>query len=284
MERPVRLLPLASAACVLALTALGCAAPVEADTDAGTTQRLSLVEVKALHAASDGTLLHLDAAARFVAVREPGRPSEALELLGLGWQSIPAGTCAVVDEAVQPTQTIRVDLRDLSPVNLEVRGEDGLTTPLALEPRAFPDVVGMVSGVVFVAPAFAPVTTAKSVSLSASGVALGGFDLPEPPRLELVGATGEGGTFSLLASHGVDLVDSSVRTDERVAVDVIRAGVVKSRCVLGDGRLHLDGASLGGVGEASLLVRAQRRAVRDGESGAIEARLERDVEVRLLVK
>jgi hypothetical protein len=31
-------------------------------------------------------------------------------------------------------------------------------------------------------------------------------------------------------------------------------------------------------------VRAQRRAFRDGESGPLEARLERDVEVHLLVK
>jgi hypothetical protein len=278
---------LASAACVLGLTAVGCTAPVAADTDAGSTQRLSLVEVKALHNAGDGALLRLDAAARFVAVREPGLPSEALDLLGLGWQSIPAGTCAAVEEAAAPTQGMRVDLRDLSPVNLEVRGDDGVTTPLALEPRAFPDVVGMVSGVVFVAPSFASVTSAKSVALSANGLALGGFDLPEPPRLDLLGASpvgDSGSSFSVSPARGVDLVVSSVRTDERVSVDILRAGVVKTRCVLGDGRLHLDGASLGGVGEASLLVRAQRRALRDGESGPLEARLERDVEVHLLVK
>lgn len=280
--------------CALACTAalgIGCTAPVEAGTDAGSASRLSLVEVRAYHSASDSTLLRFDASARFVSVREPGVPADALDVLGLAWPSVSPGSCAPVDETPAAKAAFRVDLRDLSPVAMQVQGEDGAVSPLSLEPRAFPDVVGLVSGVVFVAPSAPLVSSAKTVSMQVGGgpspVTLG-FDLPDAPQLKFLNATQSGAdaTFNVDA-RGLDVAALELpRGEDRIALDVVRAGVTRARCVLdATGNLHVDALSLGGAGDATLLVRAQRRLQREDASlGPVEARLERDVEVHLVVR
>lgn len=275
MERAFRLGLVA--ATVLA-AGFGCAAPVGAEVDAGSSQKLSVVEVRAWHAVDSGALTRVDAAARFVSVREPGAPADALELLGLGWSPVAPGVCS----ANQPTEAapsapVRVDLRDLSPVTLLLEG-----APVGLEPRAFPDVAGLVSGVVFVAPAdwTAPEQT-KTVSLQTAAGLVSGLELPElPSPLRLVDAVANDGVFTVDA-RGLDLVTAVPHGDDRTVVEVVRSGVVRARCgVDASGRLHVDGAALGGMGDATLVVRAQRRLLRDD----VDARLERDVEVRLLVR
>ncbi len=283
---------------VLAATAVGCAAPIGPESDAGSTARHALVEVRAVHAANDGSMSRLDASARFVSVREPGMPSDALDLLGLAWPAVQSGTCTLAtaaNEPARPTSSFRVDLRDLSPVSLDLKTDDGVVFPLNLEPRAFPDVVGLVSGVVFVGPSELPTAAAagkdpRFVALSVSGGAPFEFELPDVPapvRLHDAVAGDVTGTFTIDgAGSGVELSTPAAHGDDRVVVDVLRAGFVRARCgVDGSGRLRVDGTTLGGIGDVTLLVRAQRRIVRDDLAlGAVEARLERDVEVKLQVK
>lgn len=265
---------------------MGCAAPIGPESDAGsTTQKISVVEVRAWHAPSDGALIRLDAAARFVSVREPGAPSDALDLLGLGWATVPAGTCTLPSSEPAPSANpVRVDLRDLSPVKLLVGREQ-----IDLEPRAFPDVAGLVSGVVFVAPSeLAAPAFAKSISLQVGQgqPAITALELPElPAPLRLVDAVAnEGATFSVDA-RGLDIATAAPSLGDRIAVEVVRAGVVRARCSVDtNGKLHIDSAALGGTGDATLVVRAQRRVLRDDAVNALDARLERDVEVRLVIR
>lgn len=284
MER--RPLTLALFGGCLFAAAVGCAAPVEASSDAGNTAKLSVVEVRAWHAVTDGSLQRLDAAARFVSVREPGLPSDALDLLGLAWPALPAGSCTLTaNEAPVPAAPVRVDLRDLSPVTLLLD-----SVPVHLEPRAFPDVAGLVSGVVFVAPSeLAAPATAKGVTLQIGQLGQGvpavtGLELPElPSPLRLVDAVGnEGGTFTVDA-RGFDVLAAPARPEDRVVVEIVRAGVVRARCgVDASGHLHLEPTAIGGQGDATLIFRAQRRVLR--EESTIDARLERAVEVRLVVR
>lgn len=271
------------AVCSIA-AAVGCAAPVGAETDAGTSQKLSVVEVRAWHAVADGSLTRLDAAARFVSVREPGAPSDALDLLGLGWPAVTAGACMLTENDAQVAASpVRVDLRDLSPVTLLLEG-----TPVNLEPRAFPDVAGLVSGVVFVAPSeLAAPAAAKAVSLQVGQAfpAVTGLELPDlPSPLRVIDAVHNDGTFTVDAK-GFDILAAPARPDDRVVVEIVRAGVVRARCgVDARGRLHMDSAALGGVGDATLIIRAQRRTLRDDGINPVDARLERDVELRVVLR
>lgn len=282
MERLHRLGFLAPA---LLAGAIGCAAPIGTEVDAGSSQKLSVVEVRAWHASDSGSLLKVDAAARFVSVREPGLPSDALDLLGLGWAPVSSGTCTLTttatDEAPRATAPVRVDLRDVSPVTLLLEG-----SPVGLEPRAFPDVAGLVSGVVFVAPSewSAPQAT-KTVSLQTSAGTVSGLELPDlPSPLRLVDAVANDGAFGVEA-RGLELVTAVPHGDDRTVVEVVRSGVVRARCgVDATGRLRIDAAALGGVGDATLVVRAQRHLVRDELGVGLDARLERDVEVRLNIR
>ena len=287
MERRLSHLGLFAVCSVAA--AVGCAAPVGAEPDAGTSQKLSVVEVRAWHAVADGSLTRLDAAARFVSVREPGVPSDALDLLGLAWPNVPAGACALTaNDAPVPASPVRVDLRDLSPVTLLLEG-----TPVNLEPRAFPDVAGLVSGVVFVAPSelAAPFSgaraSAKSISLQmGQGLpAVSGLELPElPSPLRVLDAVNNDGTFTVDA-RGVDILAAPARTDDRVVVEIMRAGVVRARCgVDATGHLRMDSVALGGTGDATLIIRTQRRVLRDDGINPVDARLERAVELRVFLR
>lgn len=289
MER--RRLQLAVFACAapFAAAVVGCTAPVGAEPDAGNTaSKVSVVEVRAWHAPSDGALVRLDAAARFVSVREPGAPADALELLGLSWANVPAGTCTLESAEPAPSASpVRVDLRDVSPVRLLLDSRETID----LEPRAFPDVAGLVSGVVFVAPSdLAAPASAKGVALQVGqGVpSIGGLELPElPSALRLVDAVATEGTPTTFTvqSRGLDVTTAAPREGDRITVEVVRAGVLRARCgVDANGRLHLDSAALGGAGDATLVVRAQRRVLRDDLVNALDARLERDVEVRIVIR
>lgn len=289
MERRRLQLPLFAFAATFGPLAVGCAAPIAPESDAGSTaQKVSVVEVRAWHAPSDGSLVRLDAAARFVSVREPGAPSDALELLGLGWSNVSSGTCTLVGSEPAPSANpVRVDLRDLSPVRLLLDSHEQID----LEPRAFPDVAGLVSGVVFVAPSdLAAPAAAKGISLQVGqGVpAISGLELPElPSALRLIDAVATDGTFTLTDAdaRGLDVATAPPRDGDRIAVEVVRAGVVRARCgVDASGKLHIEPAALGGVGDATLVIRSQRRVLRDDVANAVDARLERDLEVRVVIR
>lgn len=283
----------ALAAVALATAAgLGCSANVGAgDPVANGAQRLAIVDVRLHSTSSPATDLgpQLDATARFVSVREGGSADDALELLGLGYREPTAGACVPSDVEVvaRPVSAVRVDLRDLSPVTVEVRGElEGDTSLLQLEPRAFPDVGGLVSGVFFVAPT--PRTTRSAprvVNLSVSGARLGDLDIPELPRVQIPSAVAADDALGVDAA-GVDVFVAGSTADGRLSVDVVRAGVTRARCgVDATGKVHLDASSLGGAGDVGLVVREQRRLVRDDVTvGSLDARVSRELEIRLIAR
>ncbi|MEO7092051.1 MAG: hypothetical protein ABI175_02295 [Polyangiales bacterium] len=285
----------------LAVASVACSATVEADQTGSAAQRLAVVDVRVQ--ASSPTLglgtadaLKLEASARFVSVKEPGAPGGALDLLGLTYPIVPLGTCSLASSAPPAPQTgvgngaVRVDLRDLSPVTLELRGDDGgAATLFGLEPKAFPDVAGLVSGVVFVAPSSSSTTALapRFVTVHVPSATSAGLELPDlPARLQLVDAVSTEAGYAVDAG-GLDvIVPASALPTDRLVVDVVRGGVVRAHCGAdASGRLHIDGFALGGQGDVTLLVRAQRHLVRDDAAlGAIDARLERAMDVKVIVR
>jgi hypothetical protein len=273
---------------VLAGSALACSVTVEADPGASaSTQKLSVVDVRVHQSAAAVDALDLDASARFVSVKAPGAPADALDLLGLSWSPLPLGTCAAVD-AAPSVKSVRVDLRDLSPVTVELVGDDGAPVALQLEPKAFPDVGGLVSGVVFsVSPGSTLAMAPHYVSVQVPSATIGGLELPELPlKLQLVGAVPLDGGAYAIDSRGLDIVAPPTPAQDRLEIDVVRGGQINARCGLdASGRLHVEGASLGGLGDATLVLRAQRRIQRDDPTlGSVDARLERSMDVKILVR
>jgi hypothetical protein len=273
---------------VLAGSALACSVTVEADPGtSASTQKLSVVDVRVHQSAAAVDALDLDASARFVSVKAPGAPADALDLLGLAWSPLPIGACAAADSP-PGVKSVRVDLRDLSPVTLELSGDEGQPVAMQLDPKAFPDVAGLVSGVVFSAT---PGTTLGSaprfVSVTVPNATLNGLELPELPlELQLVDAVPlDGGVYGIDA-RGLDVAAPPSSTGDRLEIDVVRGGLVNARCGLdASGRLHVDAASLGGLGDATLVLRAQRRIQRDDATlGNVDARLERSMDVKILVR
>jgi hypothetical protein len=281
-------------ACVAAAS-VACTASVGADQTGSTSQRLAVVDVRVQSPSSPSVggadALKVDASARFVSVKEPGAPEGALDLLGLTYPVVPVGTCALastVPTSAAGDGAVRVDLRDLSPVTLELKGDDGAPMLVGLEPKAFPDVAGLVSGVVFVAPAStATLAAPRFVTVHVPSATSAGLELPElPARLQLVDAVASESGYAIDA-RGLDIVaPPPALPSDRLVVDVVRGGVVRAHCGLdSSGRLHVDAFALGGQGDVTLLVRAQRHVLRDDASlGAVDARLERAMDVKVLVR
>ena len=273
----------------------GCSATVVGGDQGGTTQRLAIVEVRVHDSAGDGDdLVRLEASARFVSVKEPGVPADALDLLGLSWTPPPAGTCVrnpSVDRDApgHSNPTVRVELRDISPVVLELRPSDGEARLLNLEPRAFPDVVGLVSGVVFVTPSDASALSARSPRtawIRAGTNIPTAIELPDrPTRVTFSSETTTDG-IRVVDARGLELAAHPGHADEQVVVDVVRGGTVRARCGVNSlGTVRIDADALGGTGEATLVVRAQRRVMRDDPTlGALETRVERDIEFRVTAR
>src|SRR5439155_17091163 len=155
-----------------------CSVTVEADPGAtASTQKLSVVDVRVHQSAAAVDAVDLDASARFVSVKAPGAPADALDLLGLSWSPLPLGTCAAADSP-PGVKSVRIDLRDLSPVTLELVGDEGTPVALQLEPKAFPDVAGLVSGVVFsVAPGSTLGTAPRFASVQVPNATIGALEL-----------------------------------------------------------------------------------------------------------
>jgi hypothetical protein len=278
------------AAFAFGVGSVACSANVGAYEPTSTnSQRLAVVDVRVGQHVGDQTA-QVDASARFVSVKEPGNPGDALGLLGLGYPTIPAGTCTLEGaEAPATSAAVRVDLRDLSPVSLELRGDDGYPTLVSLEPKAFPDVAGLVSGVVFVAPAASGAGAPRIAALHVGSGPAGEYELPDlPVKLQLVDAAiGEAGVYGIDA-RGLDIVASGMGTapGDRLTFDLVRGGVLRARCGAdATGRVKIDPVSLGGAGEVVLVVRAQRHVMRDEPLlGGVDARLERTLDLKLIVR
>ncbi len=267
------------------LGTFACSANVGADPNAGAAaQRLTVVDVRVQEGESGP---RVDASARFVAVKEPGAPGDALELLGLAYRTQPVGACTLGDPTATAPSAVRVDLRDLSPVTIELHGDEPSPSILRLEPKPFPDVAGLVSGVVFVAPSAQLVNPVRFATVHVGNGDVQNLELPDlPARLQLVDALPLGTGGYGVDANGIDLNVSAIAPTDRVAVDLVRDGVVRARCgVDALGHLHVDAATLGGAGDAVLVLRAQRHILRDqGALGSLDARLERALDVKIVVR
>lgn len=280
-------IPLLGALAVGAVVAgtFACSATVGADPGTvSAAQRLTVVDVRVQETESGPKV---DASARFVAVKEPGAPGDALELLGLAYRSQPVGACTLGDPAVTAPPAVRVDLRDLSPVTIELRGDEPSSSLLRLEPKPFPDVAGLVSGVVFVAPGALLPTPVRFATVHVGNGDVQDLELPDlPARLQLVDAVPLVSGGYAVDAAGLDVNVSAIAPTDRIAIDLVRNGVVRARCGADAvGHLHVDAATLGGAGDAVLVLRSQRHVQRDqGALGSLDARLERALDVKLVVR
>lgn len=249
------------------------------------SQQFGVVEVRV------GANATVDASARFVTVREPGTADTARSLLGLAWTAPAAGTCVAPTEAAQATGAAgtQIELVDATPVSLTLHDAVDAQSTLPLESRAFPDIAGLASGVVFVSSAGTRAATTspiRSIDVSTVGGALGNFALPDlPTDLAIVGATESDGRWSVGAA-GIDVASPSNDGADPLEVRIVRAGVTMTRCTIDRGApLHLGLDLLGGSGEVGLLVRAVRRSVIASPTfGSVETRLARELELRLEVR
>jgi hypothetical protein len=133
---------------VLCVAALGCSAPVlspgETDAEpAAPTTAVVLVE----RTIAAGETARAEAIARFVRMRGGAVDDDALRLVGATIDFPSLGACASVSgRAAQPLNGSghAVELVDLGALAIEARG-----ARVSLQPRQLPDIVDLVSGVVY---------------------------------------------------------------------------------------------------------------------------------------
>jgi hypothetical protein len=271
----------------LASGSLACSANVGDDGNTS-AQQVAIVEVRAHESIADARTQKLDVTARVAAIRDPGTVADAIEVLGLRWSAPPVGTCAAVAPESAGTQPAHIELRDLAPVRVDVSSATGERVALPMEARAFPDVMGIVSGVVYATPAATQAPLAGSVSsveLTLGASLSGALELPSLPAQLKIDAAESEGAYAVDA-NGFDLWATAKNDRDALSIEISRGGVARARCGLdGQGHLRIDGASLGGAGELSLTVRAQRNERRlDAALGTLDVRLERVMDLRVLAR
>lgn len=233
----------------------GCSAtiagtPEAADADATSVTGVVLVEQSGL--ASDGA--HAEVSARFLRVH--GAVDEgALRLVGAALDLPPAGECAPLFSA-GGAKSSRVELLDVGTLTLE-NGASRAT----LQPRRVPDVIDLVSGVLYTARTEA---VRGKVTLRATGgsldVAPFTVEVNAPPALlglRLDGVEAHEGDPVLLAASGP--AELSWQAGETGGTDVIYVDVsnlhdaVNLRCAFADdGHGTLPAAALRDDGSLSI--------------------------------
>ncbi len=144
---------------LLCVAGFGCSAPVvtsaEADAEASsTTAAVVLVE----RTVSAGESARAEAVARFVRMRGGPIDEEALRMVGAALDFPPMGTCAAQHDVYAPRAPEQdnrgvqsVELVDLGAIAIEANG-----ARVSLQARRLPDIVDLVSGVVYSSRASAP--------------------------------------------------------------------------------------------------------------------------------
>lgn len=278
------------------LIGIGCSAHVADSTEsAGTAvQKLAVLEVQVQQNSSD-TIPQLTATARFASIRDTQHSNQLLQLLGLTSNSMEPGICRQTENKVNVTPSLyetrtRVDLHDRSPVTLELKelGRQPLT--LQLEPHAFPDVVGLVSGVVFVARSpihiLSP-SNAQFISWAISNQNSSSFDLPSLPQLSTPNQDSSLPDTLWLsqanANYSLQWVGGSF---DRLSVDVIHNETTYLQCEAdAHRRIQLPVTIFSNAKEVALLVRAHKRWVReDSTFGQLDIRIERTRMIRVRVQ
>lgn len=161
-----------AAGALVAVASGGCTGTVVSSADASSAATYALLAVDRSEPAGAADAARAHASARFLRISTGADPSRAARLLGAVPEMPGLGTCAPVDALADPG----IPLASLGPVDLVPAGElsveaDGARATLAA--RAFPDVVDLVSGLVY---------TTRDVTTSA---------LPTPARYRFVASGSE---------------------------------------------------------------------------------------------
>lgn len=179
---------LVALAAVAAATVAACSAPVVddvADASGSTTQAIVLVD----RVAADGAT-QTNVSAKFMRLSGAADPEAAERIVGSRLDLPPIGECVVLsdeDSGSDIASLGSIELLDVGDVTLRAGG-----SPLALAPRAFPDVGALVSGVVYTsrdaqtelpAPATYVIETTGSQALDAFALEAEAPSAPEDVRL-----------------------------------------------------------------------------------------------------
>ncbi len=180
---------LVALAAVAAATVAACSAPVVddvADASGSTTQAIVLVD----RVAADGAT-QTNVSAKFMRLSGAADPEAAERIVGSRLDLPPTGDCVVLTDEDADGSAIAslgsIELLDVGDVTLRAGG-----SPLALAPRAFPDVGALVSGVVYTsrdaqtelpAPATYVLETTGSQALDAFALEAEAPSAPEDVRI-----------------------------------------------------------------------------------------------------
>jgi hypothetical protein len=257
------LLPLAFCAVSLGCSAAVSGSPESADAESSGPSA-AVVVVERTVSASDA---HASAVARFVRMRSGAVDEDALRMVGAAVDFPALGTCAVAPSAGASGSARAVELLDVGTISLEV---NGLQTNL--EARLLPDIVDLISGVVYATPA------TEAEALPARGAytlrATGSLELdvqpfvvsaraPDEPTLVQVaqvhvaeardqGTTdeGAGASVTLAAGADVEITWEAGSLDDLVYVDIAgnpdhASNQASTRCLFADvGRATLSNTTL----------------------------------------
>ncbi len=232
--RPLSLLPLALLGLLLGCSANVSGAPEPGDAEVGASAAVVVVE------RTGGTGdSHASAVARFVRMRSGAVDEDALRLVGAAVDFPPLGACAA--PAFAPASAARkVELLDVGAVSLEA---EGVRTALAA--RQLPDVVDLISGVVYSTRA------SDAAWLPADGTyvlrAAGAFEAeipafeatataPGEPSSLLVGGQDARALVVLSGGAPVDLTWDAGAADDLLYVDVTSGAATAAtvRCLFED--------------------------------------------------
>jgi hypothetical protein len=233
---------------VACVAGIGCSAPVvssaEGDAEASApANAVVLIE----RTVSAGESTRAEAVARFVRMRAGTVDEEALRMVGAAIDFPAMGTCAPLLAARAPEPengaARAVELVDLGVIGIEANG-----TRVSLQPRRLPDIVDLVSGVVYSSRAPAPEALPAEAAyvLRASGRA--DLDMPpfaatatapsEPADLVVAGQDARlPGGLALSADEPAELSWGAGSVDDVVYVDLTQSsaqGPKNVRCLFDD--------------------------------------------------
>jgi hypothetical protein len=238
--------------------------------DAETNATSAVVVVERTVGASDA---RASAVARFVRMRSGAVDEDALRMVGATVDFPALGTCVTAPAAKHAGAARALELLDVGAISLEA---NGLRT--SLQARQLPDVVDLLSGVVYATP------TADAEALPAGSVyvlrAAGSVDLDvapfavsasapdEPTQVRIAGQDigGNGGLVALangsLIVDGVDVSWEAGSPDDFVYLDVAaeRDAQTAARCLFSDvGRGTLIPAAFGETTSGTITIHRLHR-------------------------
>ena len=251
--------PLPLAILAAAAAGLGCSANVvaapEPDAESGPTSA-AFVEITRT-SAGDGSRT----VARFARVRGGTLGDGEMDLLRVGLALPPVDSCAVANPARSGREgpsPRAVELADVGALSVEAGGATSILTA-----RQLPDVIDLVSGVVYWGEA--PLPSRGRYELRATGRA----ELDAPPFViaaqspgepQDVRVAGQSGAQITLPAGSVDLSWEPGSTDDLVYVDIAARGQPTTRCAFADGgRAAIPSSAIAQAEEGTLAIHRVHR-------------------------